>query len=153
MWTIVQQVSCRTRRTVSVDETNLAAKLVSDAVDLESMGATGVARAFTGIASTIRPFYTTNPETRNHESPKSTIDFIIKRQLSLKDTMHTDIGKVIAATRHETMRKFIVDFLIENDLYQCYPELMTLEDLNTLCTHMTQSPKRHATEPVFGASA
>ena len=95
-------------------------KVVQDADRLDAMGAIGIARAFSYGGYKKRLLYDPSidpltfgniEEYRNSKS--STLNHFYEKLFLLKDLMNTDTGKKLAEERHETMEKFVQQFLKE----------------------------------------
>ncbi|MGJ9456770.1 HD domain-containing protein [Oceanobacillus sp. CF4.6] len=97
--TIINRISYRTGR---IPET-LEGKIVQDADRLDAIGAIGIARTFAYGGA-------------NHQmihQPGVTftsIQHFYDKLLKLKDLMHTDTAKTLAAERHQFMEKFLEQF-------------------------------------------
>jgi uncharacterized protein len=94
--------------------------IVQDADRLDALGAIGIARCFNYGGFKNRALY--NPEIppvlnmskddyKKSESP--TINHFYEKLLLLKDLMHTETGKQIAAKRHRIMEDFLAQFYAE----------------------------------------
>ena len=95
----------------------LSGQYVQDADRLESLGAIGIARAFTYGGKhgnkihdpEIKPEkLVSHDQYRNHE--ETTINHFYEKLLLLKDMMNTDCAKSIAWKRDEYMRGFLKEF-------------------------------------------
>ncbi|QNQ81528.1 HD domain-containing protein [Lactobacillus sp. PV034] len=98
----------------------LSGKYVQDADRLESLGAIGIARAFTYGGKhgnliydpQIKPVtLTDHDQYRNHE--KTTINHFYEKLFNLEKLMNTSAGELEARRRTEYMRDFIKEFMNE----------------------------------------
>ena len=95
-------------------------KIVQDADRLDALGAIGIARTFAYGGSHGTPMYDpeippkmhmTSQEYRNHVG--TSFNHFYEKLLLLKDTMHTESAKKIAAHRHAFLESFAQEFLQE----------------------------------------
>ena len=87
----------------------LEAKIVQDADRLDAIGAIGLARVFAFGGSKHRQIY-------NPAKPESTsVQHFYDKLLKLKDGMHTETAKLIAAERHAYLEDFLHRFYNEWD--------------------------------------
>ncbi len=98
-------------------------KILQDADRLDAIGAIGIARAFSYGGYKKREFYNPqikpkyNMNKKNYKNHKSTtINHFYEKLLSLKDGMHTKIGKKLAIKRHNFMFEFLHTFYQEWNL-------------------------------------
>jgi uncharacterized protein len=86
---------------------SLEAAVLRDADNLDAMGAVGIARtfAFSGVAG----HRLWDPS----ESEYSALDHFPEKLFRLRDEMHTDTAREIAAERHEFMESFVERFHAE----------------------------------------
>lgn len=98
----------------------LEGRIVRDADRLDAIGAIGIARAFAYGGSKGRPLY--NPEISpvNHSSKEAylkskshTINHFYEKLLILKDRLHTNTAKTIAAKRQQLMLDYLEAFYAE----------------------------------------
>ena len=105
---------------VSDKAISIEQQIVQDADRLDAIGAIGIARAFAFGGNKNRPIYSpkVNPVLHNSfeqyaHSKSHTINHFYEKLLLLKDRMHTETGKKMAAERHEYMEKFLKQFYKE----------------------------------------
>ncbi len=101
---------------------NIAAKIVSDADKLDSMGTIGIARTFAYGGNRQRQIYdpARQPEHYTdaiayHKSDSPSINHFYEKLLLLKDHMLTKAGKQMAQHRHDVMEQFLAEFYDEWD--------------------------------------
>ncbi len=90
----------------------LEAKVLSDADNLDALGATGIARTFTYggenrgvIADPGLPV-----EHDESDSGETSLNHLQKKILGLKDRMYTDAGREIAEDRHKYVKRYVERF-------------------------------------------
>ena len=95
-------------------------EIVRDADRLDAIGAVGIARTFNYGGFKNRPLYDPAIPPERHQTKQSyqatqapTINHFYEKLLLLKDRMHTDTGKEIAAGRHAFMEAFLAQFYAE----------------------------------------
>lgn len=91
---------------------SLEAKVLSDADNLDALGATGIARTFTYGGEHGRVI--ANPdlpaEEDTEEAGSNSFNHLQKKILNLKDRMYTDSGLEVAEERHEYVKAFVERF-------------------------------------------
>lgn len=87
----------------------LEGKIVQDADRLEAIGAIAIARTFAYGGRLNRRIYEEGDE-------NCSIAHFYDKLLLLKESMHTDIGKQIALSRHKFMKEYLIQFYKEWDL-------------------------------------
>ena len=108
----------------SLDNKNNSASIefyiVQDADRLDGIGAIGIARAFTFGGSKSRSLYDPTKKFEKINTIKdykkgsaSTIHHFYEKLLLLKDLMNTKTAKKIAQQRHNYMKKYLEQFLVE----------------------------------------
>lgn len=94
------------------DPSTLEAKVLSDADNLDALGATGIARTFTYGGE--RGSVIADPELPAEEDDSSagatSLNHLQKKILNLKDRMYTDTGRDIAEKRHNYVKQFVQRF-------------------------------------------
>lgn len=96
--------------------------IVQDADRLDSLGAIGVARTFAFGGSRLRPIYNPtkmvkkiNSTEKYKKMESSSFHHFYEKILLLKDLMNTKTAKKIAKERHEFVKKYMKQFLLEWD--------------------------------------
>ena len=101
-------------------ELSIEGKVVQDADRLDAIGAIGIARAFAYGGYKEREIY--NPEIKPQmhstfenyrKSSAPSINHFYEKLLLLKDRMHTETAKEIAARRHQFMEQYLDHFFNE----------------------------------------
>jgi uncharacterized protein len=99
---------------------SLEAAVVQDADRLDALGAIGIARAFAYGGHKNRPIYDPEIKSTLHDNFEDyakkgthTINHFYEKLLLLKDRIHTDTGKKMAAERHRFMEEFLRQFYAE----------------------------------------
>jgi len=102
------------------DDDSLELQIIQDADRLDALGAIGIARAFSYGGFKNREMYNPDippkPEMSKAEYKKSestTINHFYEKLLLLKEIMHTNTGKRMAAERHRFMEQFLEEFFAE----------------------------------------
>jgi uncharacterized protein len=133
-WLESQQVDSKTIRHVSLIIENISfkgagvpnrmrtieGKIVQDADRLDAMGALGIARAFAYGGFKGREMYNPDINPVKHNSfeeykknQSTTINHFYEKLFLLKDQMHTETAKTLAAERHLFMECFLGQFMSE----------------------------------------
>ena len=89
---------------------SVEAKVVSDADNLDALGAIGIARTFeVGGATKKQTVATKDPfcEERRPDDSRYTVDHFYTKLLALRDRFYTESGRAEASERLEFMRKFL----------------------------------------------
>lgn len=96
---------------------SIEAKVLSDADNLDALGATGIARTFSYGGEYGRVI--ADPELPASEDPKdggsNSFNHLQKKILNLKDRMYTDSGLELAEERHNFVKMFVERFKLEMD--------------------------------------
>lgn len=117
----------------------LEAHILSDADQLDAIGAVGIARTFVYGASRKRSMF--DPldfpmqefTAAQYDANKgSTVNHFFEKLLKLRDRMHTESGRLEAEKRHATMVSFLDDFFDET---AAPPEWTTLLDKHRSASH------------------
>ncbi|MCS4088575.1 HD domain-containing protein [Rhizobium sp. BK176] len=112
-------------------ERTLEAHILSDADQLDAIGAIGIARTFVYGASKKRPMF--DPEdtpmvdftAAQYDANKgSTINHFFEKLLKLRERMHTESGRLEAEKRHATMVSFLGDFFDESSAPKKWTEML-----------------------------
>lgn len=117
--TVIREVSFKGLG-VSTPVSSLEAALVQDADRLDAIGAIGIARAFAYGGHKGRSLHDPAVLPVAHESFASyqknsapTLNHFYEKLLHLKDRLHTQSARAVAAERHAFMEAFVARFLIE----------------------------------------
>ncbi|MCV9964268.1 HD domain-containing protein [Pararhizobium sp. BT-229] len=99
----------------------LEAHILSDADQLDAIGAVGIARTFVYGASRKRSMFDPSDfpmqefTAAQYDANKgSTVNHFFEKLLKLRDRMHTESGRLEAEKRHATMVSFLDDFFEES---------------------------------------
>lgn len=108
---------------LSVNEKSVAFQIVQDADRLDAIGAIGIARAFHYGGFKNRALFDPSILPKIHQSKTEykkstapTINHFYEKLLLLKDQMHTETAKDMAAQRHAFMLQYLYQFYMEYDL-------------------------------------
>lgn len=90
----------------------IEAKILSDADNLDAMGAAGIARTFSYSGEFQRPLADPDLPAEKDSSVKgkTALNHLTKKILNLKDRMYTDTGLEIAEERHDFVEKYVERF-------------------------------------------
>jgi uncharacterized protein len=101
---------------------SIECKVIQDADRLDALGAIGVARAFAYGGRVGQLMHDPGNIMRLHamrreslEVEGATVEHFYSKLLLLKDGMHTEGARLLAARRHDVLERFLNDFLIEWD--------------------------------------
>ncbi|OGX86972.1 HD domain-containing protein [Hymenobacter glacialis] len=119
--TVIREVSFKGLG-VETPVSSIESALVQDADRLDAIGAIGIARAFAYGGHKGRPLHDPGIAPVAHDSFASyqknaapTLNHFYEKLLHLKDRLHTDGARQIAAQRHEFMEAYVARFLAEWD--------------------------------------
>ncbi|PSH00797.1 MAG: phosphohydrolase, partial [Nanohaloarchaea archaeon SW_7_46_7] len=100
------------RYSKSPEPDTLEAEVLSDADNLDALGATGIARTFTYGGEYERTIADPNlpAEKDEEEGGSNSFNHLQKKILNLKDRMYTDSGLEVAEERHDYVKKFVERF-------------------------------------------
>lgn len=117
--TIIKEVSFKGAGTTSA-MSSIEGCIVQDADRLDAIGAIGIARTFAYGGHKNREMYNPEINPEMHQSFETykastapTINHFYEKLLLLKDRMHTQTAKTIAAKRHLYMEKYLEQFFAE----------------------------------------
>lgn len=97
----------------------LEAKILSDADNLDALGATGIARAFCYAGESQEPIVDPKvpPEKDGSEKVETSLNHLEKRILKIKDRIYTDTAKQMAEERHRFVEDYTERFKEELQIY------------------------------------
>ena len=117
--TIIRDLSFKGAGTSSA-MTSLEGRIVQDADRLDAIGAIGIARTFAYGGHKNRLLYDPEVKPELHDSFEAykastapTINHFYEKLLLLKDRMHTETARIMAAQRHKYMEEFLEQFYSE----------------------------------------
>lgn len=117
--TIIERISFKGAN-IPDEPLSLAGQCVQDADRLDAIGAIGIARTFAFGGSKGRLLYDPNHPPTLHDtfeayagSTAPTINHFYEKLLLLKDRMHTETAKRMAAARHKFMEDYLHQFYAE----------------------------------------
>jgi uncharacterized protein len=92
-----------------IEPETLEAKVLSDADNLDALGASGIARTFCYSGEHGRPVSDTElfPGEDDSESGETGLNHLTNKILTLKQRMYTDSGRKIAEERHDFVKDFV----------------------------------------------
>lgn len=95
-----------------VDPETTEAELLSDADNLDALGAVGVARVFSYGGELGQPLHDPDlpPEADDSESGETQLNHVHEKILSLRDRMYTEAGRDLAEERHDYVVEFAERF-------------------------------------------
>jgi uncharacterized protein len=115
---IISNMSYRHESTRTLD--NVELRIIQDADRLDAIGAVGVARTFAYGAYKNNRFYDVNSPPRDNISKaeyikgdSTTINHFYEKLLKLKDGMHTQTARSMAAERHRFLELYLEQFYKE----------------------------------------
>ena len=88
------------------------AELLSDADNLDAIGAVGLARTFTYTGESGRPIYDADlpPDADDSAAGRTGFNHVHKKLLRIRDRMYTDTGRAVADDRHAFLETFVDRF-------------------------------------------
>ncbi|WP_267641486.1 HD domain-containing protein [Haloarchaeobius amylolyticus] len=98
-----------------VEPASLEARLLSDADNLDAIGAVGLARTFAHTGELAQPIHDPDlsPEQDDSAAGQTALNHVHKKLLELESRMYTDAGKTAAADRHDFLETFVDRFEAE----------------------------------------
>lgn len=92
-----------------IEPRTLEAKLLSDADNLDALGAIGLARTFSYGGERGTTIYDTSlpPEIDDSSAGKTSVNHVHKKLLALPDRMYTDAGRTLAEERCDVIESFL----------------------------------------------
>ena len=116
---IIENISFKGANVLETD-LSLEGKIVQDADRLDAIGAIGIARAFAYGGFKKREIFNPEIEPEPHSNFESyrkstgpSINHFYEKLLLLKDRMHTETAKNLAAQRHSFMEQYLTQFYDE----------------------------------------
>ncbi len=96
----------------SIEPNTIEAKIISDADNLDALGAVGIARVFSYGGENNYPMHDPKipMEKDNSEMGETQINHLKKKILNIKERIYTKEAKKIANSRHKYVKKFIKRF-------------------------------------------
>jgi len=95
----------------NIEPETVEAEILSDADNLDAIGATGIARTFSFSGESQQPL--ARLENPKKEGRETTLNHVREKLLDLKDRMYTDKGLEIAENRHKFTENFVEQFEAE----------------------------------------
>ncbi|WP_435320048.1 HD domain-containing protein [Haloarchaeobius sp. TZWSO28] len=98
-----------------VEPESFEAKLLSDADNLDAIGAVGLARTFAHTGEISQTIHDPDlpPEADDSAAGRTALNHVHKKLLELESRMYTDAGSEVAAERHEFLETFVSRFEAE----------------------------------------
>ncbi|WP_439028131.1 HD domain-containing protein [Haloarchaeobius sp. DT45] len=98
-----------------VEPETIEAELLSDADNLDAIGAVGLARTFAHTGELAQPIHDPDLPVSEDDSPagQTALNHVHKKLLRLESRMYTDAGTVAAADRHDFLETFVARFEAE----------------------------------------
>lgn len=108
----VKHCVCSHRYSKNPEPETIEAKVLSDADNLDALGATGIARTFTygGERRSVIADPNLPASDDNTAAGENSLNHLEKKILNLKSRMYTDTGRELAAERHEYVESFVQRF-------------------------------------------
>lgn len=98
-----------------IDPGTIEAKILSDADNLDALGAVGIARCFSYGGERGSPIHDPSlpPEDDPTDAGRTQFNHVHKKLLGLRERMYTDVGRELATERTEFVREFARRFETE----------------------------------------
>lgn len=95
-----------------VEPDSIEAELLSDADNLDAIGAVGLARTFAYAGEHGRTLHDPDlpPEADDSPAGETSFNHVHKKLLRIRDRMYTDAGRELAADRHAFLETFVARF-------------------------------------------
>lgn len=95
-----------------VEPESLEAELLSDADNLDAIGAVGLARTFAHAGESSRPIHDPDlpPDEDDSQAGRTAYNHVHEKLLRIESRMYTDAGRAVAAGRHDFIETFVDRF-------------------------------------------
>tara|TARA_R110002072_G_scaffold1013_5_gene8369 strand:- start:7859 stop:8482 length:624 start_codon:yes stop_codon:yes gene_type:complete len=108
---IVDNLSFRKHETA--EELSAEGKIVQDADRLDALGAIGIVRTIEYGATVGQPFHIAGNDPSNLNGPKTGAGHFYQKLFRLREMLHTEPARQIAADREQFMKTFLDQFMSE----------------------------------------